>query len=396
MNRQIPFYTLPEVVNEYMLASGSDRRKYYLPFLNHAKWIWKQMMWRTLMVVKHKYIKVDTSTSPYSISIPKDSVRFINVSVEDDCNNMRSLSYNDNMNVFTDAKCDACPACGEKDLISECVNNISLVEKDVVIDGEGYKEKIWKKLCENGDLVEIRIVPVKDYSEEEPGEYEITYQTITTRICSLEKKKCGCVVDSKSNRDLVITHCGTLLNSCQKKLCSPTFVKQNAKFGQMRIQNGRVYLRGNIPPYVMLSYQTNGECSESDMMVPEIAVPALMLGMKYRADAFAPTSVVSRFDKQSSKYAFQAELDELDAFLNPIIMTEFINLQMTLPKWGSNADQRDMRGDHGAKPEDIALSQGISADTFLKEIDDRVLNIINNQGDTTVNVTGGELWEGDW
>lgn len=345
MKHEIPYLTLSEVVNEFMLASMNDRRKYYINYLNHAKWVWKKLMWNTIFVVKHKYIKVDTSTSPYSILIPKDNLRIINVSVEDECKNQRSLAYQQNMSVFENEACDVCELCGEKDVISECVNNISVVLKEHVIDGQPYTEKVWKRLCENGDIIEIRNVPVKTYAEVGEEEFEVTYETIETRVCNLETKKCGCVVNNTVNRELVQSCCGVLLQSSQRKLSNPTFAKANAMFGLMRIKDGRIYMKGPLPEYVLLSYQTNGQCNESEMMVPEYALDTLLLGIKARADMLAPYTIMTRHDKQDSKRLFDAAAMELESFLNPIYIKEFMDLQMILPKWGSLADQRDFFSD---------------------------------------------------
>lgn len=339
MERAIPYLSLVEATNEYMLASFNDRRKYFINYLSHAKWIWKELMWNTLWAVKSKYVKVDTSTSPHSIVIPKDMVRFINLSKEDDCKAVRSLSFNDNMSVLKKPTGEnLCEACGQDDYLGQCVSNITVVQKDVVIEGNTYVEKIWKKVCSNGDLVEIRQTPTKSYTGE-GDEFEIAWETIQTYICKLEKKPCGCIKDTEQNKTLIITHCGCFLSSCQHKMCDSTLSKPYRKFGTIKVQDGRIYIENNTDDWLILSYQTNGECEESELMIPEYALEALLFGIDYRAKALRPGT--DRFEKRESAREYNKKISKLEEFLNPIIMTEFMNAQGNFPKWGSNSDACD-------------------------------------------------------
>lgn len=341
MDRAIPYLSLTDAVNEYMLASMNDRRKYFINYLSHAKWIWKKLMWNTLWAMKHKYVEVDTSTTPHSIVIPTDCVRFVNLSEEDDCKSIRSLSFKDNMNVLPKPnKTGCCQVCGEPNPLGECVSNLSVIQKDVVIDNVTYKEKLWKKLCANGDMVEIREFPAKNYNSiDDPEDFTITWQSYEKYICKLDKKPCGCVENTEKNKTLIITHCGCFITSCQKDLCDPMFTKPYARFGVIKIQDGRIYIQGNTNKQFILSYQTNGDCADSELLIPEIAVDALIFGIDYRSKALAPNA--DRFEKRESERAWNKAKQELEEFLNPIIVTEFMNAQMGFSKWGSSSNFED-------------------------------------------------------
>jgi hypothetical protein len=385
MKRAIPYLSLTETVNQYMLASMNDRRKYFVNYLSHARWIWKRLSWSTLWTIKNKYVEVDRSTTPHSVIIPKDLVRFINLSSEDNCHNLRSLTFNDGMSVLTPPalsdKC--CPVCDEPDDLSQLFTNISVSFKDRLIDNVVRTEKIWKKLCSNGDIVEVREIPVKNYNSTNPLDFEIGTTVIETFICKLEKKPCGCVAKTESNKDLIVSTCGVLLPCCQKNLCHPLISKANARFGSIKIQDGRIFIKGECPEQLLLSYQTNGECGEDEIMIPEHAVEAVIFGIDYRAKALAPN--FDRFEKRESERAYNKAKMELEEFLNPIYAVEFMNAQMAFPLWGSNSDQTEMRKDHCENQESIAQSQGISVDDIGKLIDNKLKDVVVKEGDTIIN-----------
>lgn len=360
MDRTIPYLSLTDTTNEYMLATFNDRRKYFINYLSHAKWIWKQLIWNTIWAVKHKYVELDCTTSPWSIVIPKDMVRFINMDVVDDCDKTRSLTYDDNMNTLpVPTTKNVCKVCGESNDLGQCVNDITLVQKDVIIDGDTYVEKLWMKVYANGDIVEVRQVPVKQFESADPeSEYTIGYETIERRICKVETKPCGCIKNTDQNKQLITDHCGCRLNSCYIKYCDPTFAQKNAKFGAIKIEDGRIWVKGTKSKQVILSYQTNGECNESELMIPEYAVNAVIFGIDYRAKALAPNR--DRFEKREAERAWNKAQQELAEFLNPINMKAFMDLQMAFPLWGYNGCQKENR--HNPLEDDCCIRQNNGID----------------------------------
>ncbi len=82
MDSTIPYISLSQFTSEYCLATFNDERKHYINYLVHAKWIWKDLFLKSMYTVKSKYVQVDFTTVPFSIPIPKDNVRIINISTE--------------------------------------------------------------------------------------------------------------------------------------------------------------------------------------------------------------------------------------------------------------------------------------------------------------------------
>lgn len=339
MKREIPYLSLTEMTNEYMLATFNDNRKYFINYLSHARWVWKKLFWNTIFAVKHKYVEVDTSTTPHSIKEPRDMVRFIHLSQEDNCDTIRPLSFKDNMNVTPKTSAECCPRCGSDNYLDQCVSNITVATSEIIIDDVAYTEKIWKKSCSNGDIVEIREVPTKQYPDNNPENFEIVTLKTEKYLCKLDKKPCGCIDDTPKNRELIVTHCGCFTASCTKNLCDPMFSQPYTRFGVIKREAGRIYVAGNPNKKYLLSYQTNGECGDDEIMVPETAVDVMTFGINARAKALAPN--VDRFERRESERMYNAKVQEYEEFLNPILVNEFMNAQMNFPKWGSSSNYYD-------------------------------------------------------
>lgn len=336
MKDQLPYQSLSTIVKELCMGMYNDSKKYYANWMIHAKWIYKELFLKSLFRPKSKYVKVDRSTNPYSIVLPLDMVRFINLSDEDYDGSMRSFVFDETINDVELPKGDVCQSCNESDDYGQCVNNIVPITKSVVINGEPYTETIWKKLCPNGDMQEVRSVPTYDAEAE-----EVVMVEVRRHLCNLELKTCGCVKKTPRNKELVTCQCGPLTTSTQVCMAHASISKVGTRKGRIKIRAGRIWLAGNVPDWLILTYQTNGNCGEDEIMVEEVAVPAMLFGMKWRASALADTVPPGKVDYNRMQY--DREIENLDMFNNPIRVEEFMNVQMIIPKWGSEVDQRDMK-----------------------------------------------------
>lgn len=332
--RTIPALTLTEVVNNFMLASFNDKRKYYLNYLATAKWAWKDLLWNTVWAVKSKYVQVDKSTTPYSILKPADMIRFLNVSQVDDCGNLQPYSIDDYMNVLekpkVKAKCKCHKDMGCEDALCDAIDSMTVITKDHIINDIVYVEKIWSKRCENGDLIEYREIPVKDYTGNDTFTVKVDLQE--KLICTFEVTEHGCIAPTPSNVKLLVRHCGSCLIGCRNKECSTDLMKTPNNFGRIKIEDDRIYVDGKSD-WVILSYQTNGECNGEEILVPEFAVDALMFGIDFRTKAFRPN--IQRYEKEQSRIEYRRAKMELMEFLNPIRIDEFVRIGWQLPKWGA-------------------------------------------------------------
>jgi hypothetical protein len=332
MDRSIPYLSLTEVVEDYMISNFNDERKYLVNYLVHAKWIWKKLLWSTVWQITSKYIKVKAAEDgQLYIDVPKDMIRFINLSRSDSKGRLRPFVTDDSINALAPTYSNgvACSSCGESDELGACVTGMTVITEQVTIDGTPYVNKTWKKLEKSGDLLEIRELWVKDYSD--PDNITVTKTTLTKTVFSFEVKDCGCLVKCDKNEQLVQQYCGALCANTKMLIAS------GKDWAKVKVFNGKIFFshRGKVPDFVILSYQTNGECGESEIMVPEYAVEALTFGIHWRAGALAPARVVSPNEKNDRKDNWLRVQQELDEFLNPIRMEDFMDGQMSLPKWGS-------------------------------------------------------------
>lgn len=329
--RTIPYLSMTDFVNEYMITTFNDRDKYLPAYMIHAKWIYKELLWKTIWQIVSKYVKVKESNGRYYIDVPKDCVRVINLSRTDKKGREIPFLHDHGINTLAPTMSNGviCEVCGEPDDLGACVNNLTVTTKNVEVLGNPYVEKVWKKMEADGTLMEIRETWALDYSGEEPTAAQTT---LYKKLCQFEVKPCGCLSSCESNQQLVQLYCGSSVCSTRAKLCTST------EWAKIKIENGRIYfdVRGYVPDFAKLDYQTNGECSLDEIMIPEYAFPAMTFGTHWRAGALAPANVVSPTEKRERERLWEKAKVELVEFTHPIRIDDWLDVQMRIPKWGAN------------------------------------------------------------
>jgi hypothetical protein len=164
---QAPVLTITEVVDEYLASAFINNQKYFKNYMIHAKWVWKDLFWNTLIATTHKYVEIDYTTSPASVKVPKGMARLFSVSLTDDCGQLVDLKENGRINTvarpISGFGC-GCEKCNCTEISCGGSSEFSVRINDVIIDGVAYTEKVWNKKLANGDIVEIKRTPVKDYT----------------------------------------------------------------------------------------------------------------------------------------------------------------------------------------------------------------------------------------
>jgi hypothetical protein len=330
MERVIPYLSVTEVVDDYMISAMDYRRKNILTYLVHAKWIWKDLMWSTIWQTVSKLVQVKQKDGLLYIDTPPDMLRFISLTRPDARGRLRPFLTDDAIDHIppTFENGIICPTCGESNELGQCVSDITVVTSQVTILGDNYINKTWKRLEANGNLTEIREVWALDVSDADNP--VATKTVLTKKVCSFQVKDCGCLVNCAENRQLVELYCGSLCVS-QKKILA-----RGRDWAKIKVVDGKIFFshRGAVPDFVLLTYQTNGECGLEEIMIPEYAVTAMNFGIHWRCGALAPASVVSPGEKRERSNEWAKAKQALQEFLNPIIMEEFLAGQMSIPKWG--------------------------------------------------------------
>ncbi len=328
MDSTIPYISLSQFTSEYCLATFNDERKHYINYLVHAKWIWKDLFLKSMYTVKSKYVQVDFTTVPFSIPIPKDNVRIINISTEGFNGRLESFLEDDRLNDTCLPTGKECGSCGQMDDYGECINQLVPITKQVQLLGVNYVETTWQRLAPDGSLFEVREIPVINYPPENTGAPFVEKIVKERRVCNFETKSCGCIKQIPSNLTLLNTYC-----SCNATCQLPVDQGLNgASRGKFKVANGRIWVSGGLGKWVILSYQTNGSCNEEEIMIPEIAVNAMTFGVIWRSTVLAPNK--SYNEGRARKQDYDGQVEELDQFLNPVRVEDFIHVQSLIHKWG--------------------------------------------------------------
>jgi hypothetical protein len=333
---QAPSLDITEVVDDYMASTFNNSQKYFKNYLIHAKWVWKQLFLNSLDSTKHKYVPIDKTTTPYSVIVPKDCLRLFSVQLTNGCDQLVDMSENRKMNVLPKPLAGAgcgCDTCNCDNSSCGSANEFTVRFVDHTIDGQVYTEKIWNKKSATGDIVEVRHIPVKDYTD--ATHYTVKIIESIKTLCSLDVKPCGCIVTSAANEEkLKRFNCFSIqkggacsLDALEERICGN---------GEFKVEQGRIFLKNHNKnaTHVILSYQTNGECPYEEILIPEYAVDAMHFGMHFRVTALSNTN--NRLATREAQRQFNMKVTELDEFLNPVDAREFMMFQGLIPKWGTD------------------------------------------------------------
>lgn len=344
--------TLAEKVDEYLAFRQIDRKKYFPSYMIAAKYAWKALFQNTIYAVQSEWKELKIG-EPYNyIEKPRDAVRVFNISDVNASGQQVPLFYDNTINIIpkpasSQKKC-SCTSCDCSGLCDD-VNSLTYTTKVLfTINGTDYIEKTWVKVCPNGDIIEYRIVPVKKYHDYagDSGDYmndymndfdighppfsnyDIVYLEFQRIICKLQMKPCGCPDNIQSNVDLLIQHCGCFLPCnawCNNRRRDKSFLGEinGTCRGSIKVNEcgDKFYYiphRGvdTVPEFLLINYQTGGAPCNEIVQVPDYADDAMFCGIDWYSKRF--NNSYSQFEKNESKYAFNAAQNDLILFLNNI------------------------------------------------------------------------------
>lgn len=363
-------YTLENVVDEYLINRGVDKKKYYSRYITVAGRVWQDLFWNTLWVVKNKW-EVLRKGEPYNyVDKPKDCVRLLSVNTVDDCGNIVPIFYNNRLNVIKKPSikkcgCDKCDCGG----LCEDVNGFTYTEKVLfTINGTEYKEKTWLKYCPNGDILEYREVPVKKYNDYigDAGDYNNDYnvdyavgeppfsnftvvtETFQRKICSLTVRPCGCPEETEENEKTLTEACGCflpILSFRRKKHCSRFLDSVNDNLrGEVKLSEcgTKIFYKPSRnwrktgetkknPDFLLINYQSDAGIFDDQVEVPDYALMAMWTGIDYRSKMFNNTYGIG--EREEARIAYNRERNNVVMFLNPISLEFLANVQDAKIKW---------------------------------------------------------------
>lgn len=333
--------TLADKVDEYLIMRSINKKKYYSMYLVIAKNVWRHLYQKTIYAVNSEW-KTLKKGVPYDyIDMPSGVVRLFSVSTLDECGEIISLFYNNQLNTISKPAtrkcgCTACDCSGLCEDVNSMVYTTTLVFTD---NGTDYYEKKWVKSCANGDMIEYTETPTKKYNsfqgDTSPSDYDIVTVKSQKTLCKLTTRVCGCPEDTEENCELLNTLCGCYLpfnSCCRKKHCDHFLGAINSnKKGEVKISEcgNKIYFKPHPhaktkPEFLLVNYQTSGENCSDTVQVPEYGNEALWAGIDYYSKRY--NNSYSLNEKNEAKYYFRQMENELIMYLNPLSLEWLSNV----------------------------------------------------------------------
>lgn len=335
-NHDYNYISLFDAVEQYMISINADRRKYFMNYMVHGRIVFLDLVKRNVVSsYKSRLVAVDKSQYPFRVTLPADCLMFLGAGVVNSDYEHRDLVYKNDMavplNKLYNSGKSTC-GCGKHDEVREQVDQITVVLSDIVIDGKIYSKEEHTKILKDGTVVKIIRTPVKAFTHEGQTS-SLEYVTTQEVVCKLDTEDCGCVVKNDANISKVFKYCGCSIgfrNAPHRSTGEPF-----TGYGYVRKEGRYLYIQGNVPENIIVTYKSNAMCPNTEIMVPVEALDALMMGINWRMKAFSPNS--GRLDVRESRRTFITAIEELMYFQCPIIVSELLDLEMRTMKWGAPA-----------------------------------------------------------
>ncbi len=306
-------YTAHETILSYNRLTGNNKNLGY-PMANEAlKLSWYKLFKKTKESVVRKWEFVENGLSQMPCSLEN----LLGIYVVDDCGDLVALFEDNRKNIDPPltVKC-TCNSCDNSDCMCPSVQD-SIVQTDVVIQGNTYTNKIFTRLLKNGNIVEETHTWVPTFNSSSAF---VDVQEVVNQVtkCSVEVKSCGCPVNNEANAALLFS-CGCIIDSCVPSL-KKTYAELYNEIGYYKAdyENREVHIfdkHGDVftsITQVKFVYQSNG----SDMLIPDYARPCLISLLDYTKKNYSGLFDVRTIEM--AKRYFISEKKEMIKFLNPI------------------------------------------------------------------------------
>lgn len=363
-------YFLSSVVDNFMIDRMISKKKYMAAYMVMAKKEWQKLFQNTLWSVQSKWMTLQRGTPYNFVYVPSGVSRLLSVSVEDKCHLIQPLFYNSQLNIIAKPavkKCGCTSDCGCSG-VCESANSMTYTTKLIfTYNNLDYYEKIWQEVCPNGDILEYKETPTKqynnttgdgadynaDYNDDyltEPAPFtDLTIVTVKSqkKICKLEVMPCGCPVENSNNAQLLNDFCGCNMNwGCygKRRHCNQFLENVNNNYyGEVKLSecstkiyfkpspNWRNHTETEFPEFLLVNFQSNGLLETDEVLVPDYALDALEAGIYWRSVRF--NTSVPKITKDDAYQQYQMEISNLTMFLNPISLEVLSSIQDEKIKW---------------------------------------------------------------
>lgn len=338
---------LSKIVKELALKQGNMKETAVFQQLVYARWAWKDIFRKYIWSIKNQVCQLDHN---HTFRKPEDCERIVNISVVDRYGKIQPLDCDPGLNTVAisciKAKC-SCPNChGDNTLCAAAENAITYTTETVVIQGVDYTLQTWVRYS-GGGIQQEQKIPVWNAATN-----SVVYNTEYTTLCNIEVTDKGCIKATPANMELLRTYCGADHNPG----LFPFWYQQNNLipvpynyYGYWNVnaadpniihvfRHDRQPMGHHVPPTerdaickVIVSYQTSGETSGDEIMVPQYAQLAIDTGIMWQQKLYNPRESVN--NKQFYKNEYNAAKLDLNKFLNPIRLELVAKLQTQMRRW---------------------------------------------------------------
>lgn len=360
--------TLSEITDRYLIRAGIDKKKYFSRYLVLSGEVWEKVFQNTLWCIKSVWMPTKAGDPFNYIDLPSDCLRLLSVGVDDKCDLIQPLFYNNQLNVVakpTSKKCGCTCDCGG---LCNDVNSLTTTTKLIfTINGVPYYQKTWQEYCPNGDILEWSETPTKkynnlvgdagDFNDDFNNDYDIAsapfsdYEIVTVKtqkkICQLEIKPCGCPVENESNAEKLTNFCGCWVSwgcKTKRKHCKQFSENVNNNYlGEIKISDcgSKIFYKPSrrwcevskkeFPDYLLVNYQTTGERIGAETLVPIFCRNLMYAGIDLARKEY--NSSFSQSEKDNANYKFIDEHGKVISYLNPIDLQWLGQVQNYSQRW---------------------------------------------------------------
>lgn len=322
------FKTFEQYVDEYMLESFNDGKRYYLNFLHIVKMCWEKLYYKKMKAQIDQYLTIDKATN--TARIPPHCSKWVSVAIVDDCNNKIPLGYNEAYVTAPkpkEKKGCGCKKCSCDSELCGTMAGINITYEDLYLVGETdpVQKVIKTKVCDNGDIIEEIKEPYLKKNEED--EDVIVFREYTNRIGAVSKNACGCIIDSPENKKTCSDVAGCRIP------CDFTHKKHLNSQGRIKVDSGLgiIYFINVSAKKAVLTFVGVPNFNCKVVLIPEYAGDVLKAYLHYHCMRYR--SNISNADKKAAELNMGREEEEFFSFLWPIVPSEMAEIEDRFFKW---------------------------------------------------------------
>lgn len=298
------YCSLYEAVHRYLALAGMNiGSNDELQFMIRGSQVWKEIQHDILKLTIQQWVSVNKSTPVYYIDLPKCCDKFINVGKIDGCKKHVVFNSWDGLPTLPMPICATECTCG--DGIKECIEQYEETVENITISAGTFPKTTKKRIYENGEVYIETSTPTDKVTKSGTNNgYD--YIVDKTYLCKLDINPCGCVSVSQQNLEVVtqccaedtISRCTSICNKYFKQPTDKGLTYNESGYMKFDMRLKRVYLYGDIPDAVLVSFQTSGTLPEEEML-PSFVLTCFNIGMDYYNTHYSKTK--DRFEKRTAK-----------------------------------------------------------------------------------------------